>query len=640
MDSDLETARRRAGEATIDSESELCDVMLRNFFDLSTDAINAGLPIRLHGRWKRCSDRGSGRSDWEFRRRDGEIVAIVEVKLRIVLTTAGEGDRDHPVRTRLSSSMTQGDTAGREGAQSDAREAQSDANETQSDAREAPSDSSDSDPSQTDKKDSDYVPSDEEKPDEEISMHLSLRLEELLRECKQDQGLKLILADRKGKDGEAQLALRIVDQQTNIVPEMTHWAMGLSQLWEQLHVYKLDLVVLTSYEVWIPFQRDPKIENLLRMGDPIHRKEPGTAPDLEKMSPMELAVASVIERDPAPSLNRTFLPLPRWPLSEALGNDSTQNDQNERRRGASGSRGTKRGYDEVGGTGGAGSDDAIDGDANIPRNQHAPVTLQVSVSNDHSPDALHYFNQTNLNDGYITGCLSPSVIASLADDNSIHSGLPTSGLKAHLALGSYISSGRLWDVYHSVLTVEGRSEYYKGFFEDSEEAVAAYRLEAALYNGPLASLQGGAVPASYGSFSGAMCLGLISGGYPLHIELMEDVGGPAAGESELQDLPLQDRQAIRDLYHQIHAVRVLHRDVEPRHIRRRADGRFALIDFDASRSVQDGPEGDRRLASEGRRVAAMLGLKVRAAGKAESRQHQGPEMVAGLGAVDRGIQVV
>ncbi|ODN86336.1 hypothetical protein L198_07355 [Cryptococcus wingfieldii CBS 7118] len=38
-----------------------------------------------------------------------------------------------------------------------------------------------------------------------------------------------------------------------------------------------------------------------------------------------------------------------------------------------------------------------------------------------------------------------------------------------------------------------------------------------------------------------MSFGLVSGGYPLHIDLMEDVGGAAAGEAELRDLPLEDR---------------------------------------------------------------------------------------------------
>ncbi|TYJ58721.1 hypothetical protein B9479_000557 [Cryptococcus floricola] len=621
-----EVARHDARSVTVDSEPNLCGVMLINFFLRSTEAINAGLPSHLHGKWERCSDGGSGSTDWVFRR-NGRTIAIVEVKLHTVLTTSGEGAVcGHSPTEKVGMtprSMTQGDTAGRGGAQNDA---------------------SDSDPSQADKKedsDSDYVPGEEEKPDEEISLRLSLKLEQLLMACRQEGGLKLILASRIGKGGKVQPILRIVDQEGAIVPKMTHWAMGLSQLWEQLDRYKLDVVLLTSYEVWIPFERDPEFKNLLRVGDPIYRTAPETAPEPGKMSPMELAVASVIERGPVPPLGYTLPPLPVWSLSKASGNDSTQNDQNESGAGASGSRGTsglptKRGYDEVDGTGGAGSDNAIAGDANIPRDQLVPVTLQVSMPNGHSPDANHVFRQGNLDDGYMTGRLSPSVIASLADDDSIHSGLHTSELKADLALVSYISSGRLWDVYHSVLTVEGRvskklvakvmcpdtyddgDEYYKGFFEDSEEAMAAYRLEAALYSGPLASLQGGAVPALYGSYSGAMCLGLVSEGYPLHIELMEDVGGPAAGEGELRDLPLQDRQAIRDLYHQIHAVRVLHRDIEPRHIRRRADGRFALIDFDSSRKVKDGLEGDRTLASEGRRVAAMLGLNDRAVGKGKN----------------------
>ncbi|TYJ51511.1 hypothetical protein B9479_007918, partial [Cryptococcus floricola] len=403
MEDDLRAGRRNAQRITVDSEPILCSVMLTNFFNCSTDAINAGLPSHLHGKWEPCADKGSGCPDWEFRR-NGIVIAIIEVKLPSVLTTAGE------------------------------------------DAV-----------SQTDKKedsDNDYVPSDEEKP--QNSPHLSSRLEQSMRECKQEGGLKLILVERKEEDGKVQPALRIVDQQANIALDMTHWAMALSQLWEELDCYDLDLVILTSYEVWIPFERDPDIENVLRVGDPIYRTEPGTAPEPGKLSPMELAVASVIERERAPPLPFTFSPLPVLSSSKASRNESTQNDQNERGAVASGSKGTKRGYDTVESTGSAGSDNAIDGNANIPRNQLAPVTLQVSVLNHRSSDARHYFNQTNLDNGYITGRLSPSVIASLADDNSIHSGLPTSELKAHLALSSYISSGRLWDVYHSVLTVEGR----------------------------------------------------------------------------------------------------------------------------------------------------------------------------------------
>ncbi|ODO08303.1 hypothetical protein L198_00026 [Cryptococcus wingfieldii CBS 7118] len=627
MEEDLRVGRRDARSTTVRSEHDLCDVMLTNFFKRCTDAINAGLPGHLHGEWQRCSDDKSGSSAWEFRR-DDKTIAIVEIKLRTVLTTAGEGavsQTGMELRER-----PQGDTAGRGGTQSGV---------------------SHSDQSQADKN----VPDDEQKPDD-----LPPKLEQLLMACRQEGGLKLILADRKSEDGRVRPALRIVDQEGKIVKKMTHWADGLSQVWKDLDHYELDLVTLSSYEVWIPFERDPVIKNLLRVGDPIHRKEPGTAPEPGKMSPMELVVASVIEREPAPPFDYTFSPLPVWSSSEASGNDSTQNDQNESGVGASELRGTKSGYDNVGATGGAGSDDAIDRDANIPTDQLAPVTLQVSVPNHRSRDALHYFKQRNLDNGYMAGRLSPCVIASSADDDNIHSGLPTSELKAHLALGSYISSGRLWDVYHSVLTVEGRvskkliakvmcpdtydEEYggHKEFFEGPEEAVAAYRLEAALYSGPLKSLQGGAVPAKYGSFSGVMRIGRIP--FPLHIELMEDVGGSVAGEDELEYLPLQDRQAIRDLYHQIHAVRVLHCDVEARHILRRADGRFALIDFDASFLVGDGVKGDRELALEGREVAVMLGLSDLVARKAESRagrRHlQREEVVVDPGAVGRGMLVV
>ncbi|ODN85848.1 hypothetical protein L198_07410 [Cryptococcus wingfieldii CBS 7118] len=123
-----------------------------------------------------------------------------------------------------------------------------------------------------------------------------------------------------------------------------------------------------------------------------------------------------------------------------------------------------------------------------------------------------------------------------------------------------------------------------------------------------------------------MSLGLISGGYPLHIELMEDVGGPAIGEGKLRDLPLQDRLFETSTIKFMRCA--LHRDIEPRHILRRADGRFALIDFDSSRSVKDGLKGDRELASKGRPVAAMLGLKDRAARKAESLAGMGVLRIA------------
>ncbi|WVQ73768.1 hypothetical protein IAR50_003348 [Cryptococcus sp. DSM 104548] len=161
--------------------------------------------------------------------------------------------------------------------------------------------------------------------------------------------------------------------------------------------------------------------------------------------------------------------------------------------------------------------------------------------------------------------------------------------KAKLSLIDYAGSRRLRDAFYSVLTVQGQEkrliakvvcpgiydngrDYTKDPFDNSEAAV--------------------------------------------HIELMEDVGQPVVKHGQLRFLPLQGRRmlGIQDLYRPTYAARVLHRDLEPRHICRRADGRFALIDFDSSCLVEDGLKGDQRLASEARRVAPMLGSQDHAMG--------------------------
>ncbi|WVQ83144.1 hypothetical protein IAT38_005282 [Cryptococcus sp. DSM 104549] len=38
--------------------------------------------------------------------------------------------------------------------------------------------------------------------------------------------------------------------------------------------------------------------------------------------------------------------------------------------------------------------------------------------------------------------------------------------------------------------------------------------------------------------------------------------------------------AIRDLYTQLHSAWGLHKDIKPHHVRKRADGRYALISFE------------------------------------------------------------
>ncbi|ODO00792.1 hypothetical protein L198_03119 [Cryptococcus wingfieldii CBS 7118] len=218
MEEDLRVARRSARRTTVEAEIHLRGVMRSNFFDCSTDAINSRLPSHLHGKWKPFSGEESDRLYWVFMR-NGIAIAIIEVKMCTDLTTSGEGavsqtdDRDHPPTEKVElCSRPQGDTAERGGAQSDA---------------------SHSDQSQADKKehsDSHHVPDNENELDEEISVHRPLKLERLLMACRQDGGLKLILASGTGKDGKVRPALRIVDQDGTIVPEMTYWAKEISQV--------------------------------------------------------------------------------------------------------------------------------------------------------------------------------------------------------------------------------------------------------------------------------------------------------------------------------------------------------------------------------------------------------------------------
>jgi len=70
-------------------------------------------------------------------------------------------------------------------------------------------------------------------------------------------------------------------------------------------------------------------------------------------------------------------------------------------------------------------------------------------------------------------------------------------------------------------------------------------------------------------------------------------------------LPLS--RAIQTTYTILHDRRVLHGDVEPRHIFFREDGTVSIIDFDRAR--QDAGEGE--LEEEARRVRQMFERRVR-----------------------------
>ncbi|WVQ76025.1 hypothetical protein IAR50_005661 [Cryptococcus sp. DSM 104548] len=240
----------------------------------------------------------------------------------------------------------------------------------------------------------------------------------------------------------------------------------------------------------------------------------------------------------------------------------------------------KRGQSkDAGGVAGA----EITGDASLSMKNLVPIDLQVSVPEHGSLNALPSFWQDNLDDGLVTGHVLSSIVDQPPDSFPPLPVPPAAKLKANLTLLQHLGSGHLWDAYHAVLTIEGRvskdvvakvacpdtydgDKYTKEYFDDSQEAASAWHREAALYGGPLEGLQGKAVPLVYGYFDGVMCLSLeVHGGFPVRIELMENVGEPASKDGNLRTRPKQDRLTIQNLYHQLHAARVLHRDVGPRH---------------------------------------------------------------------------
>ncbi|ODN74997.1 hypothetical protein L198_08183 [Cryptococcus wingfieldii CBS 7118] len=96
-----------------------------------------------------------------------------------------------------------------------------------------------------------------------------------------------------------------------IMSEEEHWANAGSQLWEEFYMYKrASVVILSSYELFIPVQRDPFAPNVVRVGLPIGKTGPVTGYGVGKLTCAELAVACALPCiDPMPST--PFPPLPK-----------------------------------------------------------------------------------------------------------------------------------------------------------------------------------------------------------------------------------------------------------------------------------------------------------------------------------------
>ncbi|WVQ80387.1 hypothetical protein IAT38_002492 [Cryptococcus sp. DSM 104549] len=647
MKTEVYSSRKAAVETEVDSETTLSStVMSSNLFRWSTKAIGRGFDSSFHGKWAPCSNSTSGSADWKFvRSTPGEpTVAVIEVKLPSVLT-AGDGSGPSVVETsgeNAGEQVSRGGGAGAVGAmQQEPRyqlrqrsnvaagnanvaehgvaaeggggeeggryEEENEEDDEDDEDNEMDWSEEESGNGEDDEGDGCYIPPSDDEEESSAEGKVTLKLEKLIRGCKQPGGVRVILME-EGNDGEKKPVIRVVDEDGNVVDGWVHWANGLSQLWEQHFHYGLDALHLTSYNVWIPFQVDSEKRNLLRMGQPVYRATPGAALAPGEMSIMQMTMAAVIDKRPPPPFTAEFNPLPVAELSGSV----LQSLQNSR----AGSKTTRSGGGTVEGA-------AASGEAAVA------VSLRVIVPERRSPNALHFFLQSSMDDSLITGHFNTSMFASPHSDIQPHP-KPPAVREASLVLVQYLTSGRLWDSYHAVLSAEGLPtkqliakitspetydegyEHTQELFVDSRAAIHAYMLEAAMYSGPLAGLQGGAVPAVYGSFEGVFCVGLGPYGRSrVRIELLEDVGEPAAGEKGLRDLSWADKLKVVDLYNQLHAVRVQHGDVEPRHVHRRADGRLALLDFDSSREVQAGREGDALLVAELSRVKTLLGLAAR-----------------------------
>ncbi|WVQ84919.1 hypothetical protein IAT38_007082 [Cryptococcus sp. DSM 104549] len=657
------TGRAEAARETVRDEMQLSAVMRTSFFRRSSDAIQCGLPPELNGRWDQCQSYSGSASDWEFSRPPSngadKVIALVKLKVPQVLseddgsedsgsrqaglggavedaedvvggTEGDDGGRDHQNAQRpCPATMADDATFGSEGGGDD----DADQGHEGSGHSESTDDGSTSD--------DEYVYESRPRREDGDGVHLRLSLGSLLEMCQRDGGLRLSLVEKKAGN-QMCLAVCAVDEEGYLEPGCSHWAAVLAPLWEQLIDYHLELVSLSFYNAWIPFERDSQERNILRMGKPIYRTSPGITTPAGELSPFKLIMAAVIPRPPTVPLCLSFKRLPVAKLSKAVsGQLATKNQQRERKWTAQMDSGAAEHGPRKG---------------TVPLENRSVVRLRVSMPPERHRDVVHFYLQQSIDDAEISGQLfspttspgtatSPvtatypvttaSPVASTSPVTPTDTPLPLLPLPlakppasdVSLTLVRYLGSGRLWDSYHADLTGESlvtrslvakvtcpgtydegkeRTEY---LFENSQAAMRAYRRETSLYRGPLAGLQGEAVPSVYGSFEGAMCLSLgMHGGFKIFIELMEDVGLPAAGKGDLLDLPLSEKLQIQSLYRQLHDARVLHRDIQPRHIRRRSDGRFALIDFDSSREVKVNSKGDKELAAEMRLVENMLGL--------------------------------
>ncbi|KLO06490.1 hypothetical protein SCHPADRAFT_946044 [Schizopora paradoxa] len=174
------------------------------------------------------------------------------------------------------------------------------------------------------------------------------------------------------------------------------------------------------------------------------------------------------------------------------------------------------------------------------------------------------------------------------------------GGRGRVTLVSFIAHGRLWDAYRAEYRDDHSNTVHRvvakianvGTFDcpdrrddtgyylygSADEADDAIHSEAAAYSGPLAALQGRAVPTCYGLFEGRLRLGP---GPPVQywLLLLEDAGFSIRS---FWMLTHDERERVRELYSELHQAGVAHGDVHPRHVLRDKTGKLSLIDFEGA----------------------------------------------------------
>ncbi|TYJ51233.1 hypothetical protein B9479_008207, partial [Cryptococcus floricola] len=231
----------------------------------------------------------------------------------------------------------------------------------------------------------------------------------------------------------------------------------------------------------------------------------------------------------------------------------------------------------------------------------------------------------------ITTAITAIPISALSSSPTFSASQPidaSSAVDLEFSIGSLIDRGRLSDVYTITSRVPANHpddlpplvvkimrpstfDDAKGCagYETGAEAVDAWEAEVELYGGVLSCLQGHIVPRCFGAPRGLMYVSREWESREINFLILERVGSAVCAKDEkLPLLPLQTKLAICSLYEALHSVRIIHGDIERRHIRRRADGSLCIIDFEGARRVSDGVWEDEMLADEMEEVKAMLGL--------------------------------